>query len=128
MLRRLEETVCRMEGNRCIIVSKIYVYFTRTYQIAAKLTQKLKYTCEHNLITVAGWKKNYLFRSISWCQYLQKHTRSPKEISVKRRFEHLFMYLRLMKKQYWLSVISKKKFYLHQSFNQILWKFVYNED
>jgi hypothetical protein len=36
-----------MEGNRCIIVSKIYVHFTRIYQGAAKLTQKLKYTCEH---------------------------------------------------------------------------------
>ena len=67
MLKILEETVYRMEGNRCIIVSKIYVYFTRTYQVAAKLTQKLKYTCEHNLITVAGWEKIDLFRSIS-CQ------------------------------------------------------------
>jgi hypothetical protein len=41
-----------MEGNRCIIASKIYVYFTRIYQGAGKLTQqlkyqKLKYTCEH---------------------------------------------------------------------------------
>ena len=36
----LEETDCRMEGNRCI-------HFTRTYQGAAKLTQKLKYMCEH---------------------------------------------------------------------------------
>ena len=47
MLKKLEETVCQMEGNRCIIVSKIYVHFTRIYQGAAKLTQKLKYTCEH---------------------------------------------------------------------------------
>jgi hypothetical protein len=41
-----------MEGNRCIIASKIYIYFTRIYQGAGKLTQqlkyqKLKYTCEH---------------------------------------------------------------------------------
>jgi hypothetical protein len=36
-----------MEGIRCIIVSKIYVHFTRIYQGAAKLTQKLKYTYEH---------------------------------------------------------------------------------
>ena len=42
MLKKIEETVC-------IIVSKIYVHFTRTYHGAAKLTQKLKYTCEHIL-------------------------------------------------------------------------------
>ena len=47
MLKKLEETVCQMEGNRCIIVSKIYVHLTRIYQGAAKLTQKLKFTCEH---------------------------------------------------------------------------------
>jgi hypothetical protein len=41
-----------MEGNRYMIASKIYVYFTRIYQGAGKLTEKLKYqnleyTCEH---------------------------------------------------------------------------------
>jgi len=59
-----------MQGNRYIIVSKIYVYFTRIYQGAGKLTQKLKYqnlkyTCEHirfgkkphKLTTVTGWEK-----------------------------------------------------------------------
>jgi hypothetical protein len=63
MLKKLEETVCQMEGNRCIIVSKLYVHFTRIYQGAAKLMQKLKYTWEHirfgkknpqKLITVTG--------------------------------------------------------------------------
>ena len=43
----MEETVCQKEGNRCIIVSKIYVHCTRIDQGAAKLAQKLKYTCEH---------------------------------------------------------------------------------
>ena len=33
-----------MEGNLCIIVSKIYVHFTRTYQGASTLTQRLKFT------------------------------------------------------------------------------------
>jgi hypothetical protein len=42
ILKKIEETVC-------IIVSKIYVHFTRTYRDTAKLTQKLKYTCEHIL-------------------------------------------------------------------------------
>ena len=44
----LEETVCQMEGKiDALIVSKIHVHFTQIYQGAAKLTQKLKYTCEH---------------------------------------------------------------------------------
>jgi hypothetical protein len=40
-LKKFEETVCRMEGNRCIIVSKIHVHFTRTYQRAPKLNVKI---------------------------------------------------------------------------------------
>jgi hypothetical protein len=47
MFKKLEETVCRMDGNRCIVVSKIYVHFTKTCQSSANLTQKMKYTCEH---------------------------------------------------------------------------------
>jgi hypothetical protein len=44
MFKKLEETVCRMEGNMCIVVSKIYVHFTKAYQGAPKLTQQIKYT------------------------------------------------------------------------------------
>ena len=52
-----------MEGNRCIIVSKIYVHFTRIYQGAGKLTQKNENTRantsdlekKHKLITVTRW-------------------------------------------------------------------------
>jgi hypothetical protein len=66
MFKKIEETVCRMDGNRWIVVSKIYVHFTKTCQSSANLTQILKYTCEHirfgekktrKLITVTGWKK-----------------------------------------------------------------------
>ena len=66
--------------------------------ISAKLTQNkntranisnLKKKPPHKLITVTRYHDG---------QYFQKHTRSPKEISLKRCFEHLFMYLRLMKK------------------------------
>jgi hypothetical protein len=47
MFKILEETLCRMDGNRCIVVSKIYVHFTKTCQSSTNLTQKLKHTCEH---------------------------------------------------------------------------------
>jgi len=33
MFKKLEETVCRMEGYRCIIVFKIYGHFSKTYQL-----------------------------------------------------------------------------------------------
>jgi hypothetical protein len=70
--KKLEETVCQMEGNKCIIVSKIYVHFTRIYQGAAKLTQKSKYTCEHVRFGKKTTQDNHcksmkknLFRSVS---------------------------------------------------------------
>jgi len=40
----LEETWKEIDAS---FVSKIHVHFTQIYQGAAKLRQKLKYTCEH---------------------------------------------------------------------------------
>jgi hypothetical protein len=101
-------------------------YFTRTYpQGAAKLTQNQKTRPNTSdlgknttQVNHCNWQEENMFKSISWWQYFQKHTRSRKEISLIRCFEHLFTYLPLMKikrKQYWLSVISIF-FYLHPSF------------
>jgi hypothetical protein len=75
-------------------------YMSPLHQGAAKLTQKIKYTCEHIRfgnkpiqINHCNWMRK---KSVQVCIIMtnfQKHTRSPKEISMKRCFEHLFRYL-----------------------------------
>ena len=66
MLTKLEETACRMEGYRCLIVSKIYVTLqghTRGQLNLRKIKKILPNTSDlgkktpHKVITVTGWKK-----------------------------------------------------------------------
>jgi hypothetical protein len=90
-----------MEGNRCIIASKIYVHFTRIYQGAAKLTQKLKYTCEHircgkkpTEVNHCNWmKKKSVQVAIIMTIFSKTYTVIKRNLNEKC-FEHLFMYLR----------------------------------
>jgi hypothetical protein len=56
-------------------------------EISAKLTQKLKYMCEH----IRFGKKTT--SQVNHCNWMNKNqTRPPKEMSLKRCFEHLFMH------------------------------------
>jgi hypothetical protein len=115
MFKILEERVCRIDGNRCIVVSKIYVHFTKTCQSSANLTQKLKYTCEHirygkktTQVDHCNWREKISVQvDIIMTIFSKTYSATNGNLSEKMfwTFVHVFTLVESWwKKQYWLSV------------------------
>ena len=116
MLKNYKRQFVKWKEIDASIVSKIHVHFTQIYQGAAKLTKILKCTCE--LIRFEEKKQPTQVNHCNWMRKksvqvgiimtnFQKHTQSSKEISMKRRFEHLFKCLRFSDEKTMLTFCYK---------------------